>query len=742
MEHGTTATAAQAAGYLLYIPLLPLIGALICGANAYFGNRLPKIVVSLVGCATVFLSLCLAINVFVDLQALPESERVLEDSLYTWIEAGSDIELDDGTLVKGGTFSVDVGFLADPLSSVMMLVVCGVGFLIHVYSVGYMAHDPGYSRFFSYLNLFTFAMLLLVMGNNIFVLFVGWEGVGFCSYALISFWHKEMPNAWAGMKAFVVNRIGDFGFIIGFLLLFWSLGSNGVWTLNFRELAASAHLLSGMEWGGISVVTLIALFMFVGACGKSAQIPLFVWLPDAMAGPTPVSALIHAATMVTAGVYMIGRMNFLYVMSPVALYVVATIGVCTAIFAATIGLAQNDIKKVLAYSTVSQLGYMFLAMGVGAFSAGIFHLMTHAFFKGLLFLAAGSVIHAMSNEQDMRMMGGLWKKIPWTYGTFLVATIAICGIWPLSGFFSKDEILWKAWESGHHLHWLLGFIAAGLTAFYMFRLMSLTFWGKNRSTEEQRHHLHESPWTMVAPLVILAVLSFGGGWLGVPEALGGQNRFHHWLAPVMGGHGDTHGTAGHLPAGEAVADHVPVAAENAHHAEAETHAAPAPHAEAYDNGHGSHTVEIIFALASVALAVCSAFFGYWIHVRRRDIAEKAAGWLGGLPHRLISNKYYVDEIYNWAVIQNLLRTTKLMANFDNWVIDGIVNGVAIVTRAVAMINGFIDKLFVDGAVNLVGNTLIAGGNRLRRLQTGQIQQYLYVLGAGVTIIVIVGLFIL
>ncbi len=741
MEHGTTATVAQTAGYLLFIPLLPLIGALLLGANAYFGNRLPKILVSLVGCGTILLSLCLAINVFVDLQGLPESERVLEDSLYTWIKAGDDVQLTDGTLVKGGTFSVDVGFLADPLSSVMMLVVCGVGFLIHVYSTGYMAHDPGYSRFFCYLNLFTFAMLLLVMGNNIFVLFVGWEGVGFCSYALISFWYKEMPNAWAGMKAFVVNRIGDFGFIIGFMLLFWSLGSQGVWTMNFRELAANAHLLAGMQWGGINVVTLIALFMFVGASGKSAQIPLYVWLPDAMAGPTPVSALIHAATMVTAGVYMIGRMNFLYSMSPFALSVVATVGVCTALFAATIGLAQNDIKKVLAYSTVSQLGYMFLAMGVGAFSAGIFHLMTHAFFKGLLFLGAGSVIHAMSNEQDMRKMGGLWKMIPWTYGTFLVATIAICGIWPFAGFFSKDEILWKAWESGHHLHWLLGFIAAGLTAFYMVRLMSLTFWGKNRSTEEQKQHLHESPWNMIAPLVILAVLAFGGGWLGVPEALGGNNRFHHWLAPVMGGHGEAHVTA--LPADDTDGHHDAAAAENAHNAEAEAHPAPAPHAEEVQaGGHGSHTVERMFALASVALALFAAVFGYWIHVRRRDIAEKAASFLGGIPHRLLLNKYYVDEIYNSAVVQNLLRTTRLMSNFDKYIVDGIVNGMAVLTRATATINGFIDKLFVDGAVNLVGNAIIAGGNRIRRLQTGQIQQYLYVLGAGVTIIVIVGLFIL
>ncbi len=731
------ATAAEA-GYLLFIPLLPLIGALILGANAFFGNRLPKIVVSLVGCATVFLSLCLAINVFVDLQAMPESERVMEDSLYTWIKAGDDVLLEDGTLVKGGTFKVDVGFLADPLSSVMMLVVCGVGFLIHVYSTGYMAHDPGYSRFFCYLNLFTFAMLLLVMGSNIFVLFVGWEGVGFCSYALISFWYKEMPNAWAGMKAFVVNRIGDFGFIIGFMLLFWSLGSQGVWTMNFRELAANAHLLSGLEWGGISIATLVALFMFVGASGKSAQIPLYVWLPDAMAGPTPVSALIHAATMVTAGVYMIGRMNFLYTMSPFAMGVVATVGVCTALFAATIGLAQNDIKKVLAYSTVSQLGYMFLAMGVGAFSAGIFHLMTHAFFKGLLFLAAGSVIHAMSNEQDMRFMGGLRKKIPWTYWTFLTATIAICGIWPLSGFFSKDEILWKAWESGHRLHWLLGFIAAGLTAFYMFRLVSLTFWGENRSTEEQKHHLHESPWNMIAPLVILAVLSFGGGWLGVPEALGGNNRFHHWLAPVMGGHGDAHGEAAHaaLPSEEATAHHEAAA-------ETDAHAAPAPHGEeVHSGGHASHNTERLFALASVLLAACSAFLGYWVYIRRRDIAEKAAGWLGGIPHRLLLNKYYVDEIYQSVVVENLLRTTRFMAGFDELVVDGIVNGVAILTRATATINGFIDKLFVDGAVNLVGNIIIAGGNRMRRLQTGQIQQYLYVLGAGVTIIVIVGLFIL
>jgi NADH-quinone oxidoreductase subunit L len=666
---------------------------------------------------------------------MPEDQRVLEHSVYTWIEAGDDFVAEDGTAVTGGTFSVDVGFLADPLSGIMMLVVLGVGFLIHVYSTGYMAHDAGYARFFCYLNLFTFAMLLLVMGNNIFVLFVGWEGVGFCSYALISFWYKEMPNAWAGMKAFVVNRIGDFGFIIGFMLLFWTLGSQGVWTMNFRELAASAHLLEGLQWGGINVVTWIALFMFVGACGKSAQLPLYVWLPDAMAGPTPVSALIHAATMVTAGVYMVTRMNFLYTMSPFALDVVATIGVCTALFAATIGLAQNDIKKVLAYSTVSQLGYMFLALGVGAFSAGVFHLMTHAFFKGLLFLGAGSVIHAMSDEQDMRRMGGLWKKIPWTFGTFAVATIAICGIYPFAGFFSKDEILWKAWEGGYKLHWVLGFAAAGMTAFYMTRLVAMTFFGKNRSTEEQRHHLHESPWNMIAPLVVLAVLSLAGGWVGVPAALGGHNHFHHWLAPVTeGGHGHD---AGH---------HLVAAAHDAHgdeHHAADSHAAPvAHHGEAGHDDHAAHVMmERTLAGVSVLLALSSVGLGLFVYLKRTDIAEKAAAFMGGLPHRLLENKYFVDEIYDWAVVQNVLRLTRWMANFDQWVIDGIVNGVAIVTRGVATVNGFIDKLFVDGAVNLVGNALIFGGNRLRRLQTGQIQQYLYVLGAGVTIIVLIGLFV-
>ena len=412
----------------------------------------------------------------------------------------------------------------------MCLVVSGVGFLIHVYSAGYMHDDEGFARYFTYLNLFVFMMLTLVTANNLLLMFVGWEGVGLCSYLLIGFWYKKDSAANAGKKAFIVNRIGDFGFLLGIFFLLTTLGSHGVWTLDFGELQKHAHLLTG------AAATLITLLFFVGATGKSAQLPLYVWLPDAMEGPTPVSSLIHAATMVTAGVYMIARLNFLYVMAPTTMFVVTLVGVLTALFAATIGCAQYDIKRVLAYSTVSQLGYMFVGVGSGAFAAGIFHLMTHAFFKGLLFLAAGSVMHAMSGELDMRKMGGLRKRTPVTYWTFLAGCIAIAGVPGFSGFFSKDEIMWKVFANygGSLVFWGIGALTAGLTAFYMFRMFFTTFHGECRAPEEVKHHIHESPAVMTIPLVILAVLSVVGGWVGVPRILGGANRFEQWLEPVFG----------------------------------------------------------------------------------------------------------------------------------------------------------------------------------------------------------------
>src|SRR5687767_3107354 len=507
------------------VPALPLLGAIVNGLGA---GKLPRKLVSAIGTGTVGLAFLITAACFLALLKLPPEERVFVQQLYSWIDSGD--------------LSVPVRFAMDPLSAVMMLVVTGVGFLIHVYSTGYMGHEKAYGRYFAYLNLFTFAMLVLVMADNFLVMFLGWEGVGLCSYLLIGFWYERPSAAAAGKKAFVVNRIGDWGFLIGMFLVFVAFG-----TLDFGRVFSEAP--DRLAFGS-ATATAIALFLFIGAIGKSAQIPLHVWLPDAMEGPTPVSALIHAATMVTAGVYMIARCHILYALSPVALIVVAIIGAATALFAATIGLVQKDIKRVLAYSTVSQLGYMFLAMGVGAYVAGIFHLMTHAFFKALLFLGAGSVIHALSGEQDMDRMGGLKKHLPRTHLTMLIGTLAIAGVFPLSGFFSKDEILWHAWQDGGPLLWGVGLTGAFLTAFYMFRLYFLTFHGEERLTPEAKHHLHESPNSMTIPLLILAALSVVGGWINIPLVEGGQ-ILGHFLEPVFADIARVTGGAAHH--GEAAA---------------------------------------------------------------------------------------------------------------------------------------------------------------------------------------------
>src|SRR5919108_6439302 len=466
--------------YVRWIVFLPLIGAIINGLlGSAIQKRMGKGAISFIACAPVILAFGLSLTAFIALTGLPAEQRFLIDRLYTWIELGS--------------LKVDMAFWVDPLSAVMILVVTGVGGLIHIYATGYMHEDNAFWRFFAYLNLFTAAMLTLVTGDNLLVMFVGWEGVGLCSYALIGFWYQDHNNARAGNKAFIVNRVGDFGFVLGVFLLFWSLDAQGHGTLTFREIARWASTLQGQMLWGIPVVTLATLFLFVGATGKSAQIPLHVWLPDAMAGPTPVSALIHAATMVTAGVYMVARLGALYVLSPAAMAIVAIVAAATALFAATIAITQNDIKKVLAYSTVSQLGYMFLAMGVGAYAQGIFHLVTHAFFKACLFLGAGSVIHAMGGEQDMSKMGGLRKHMPRTFITYLLATLAIMGFPGTAGFFSKDGILEEAYARGGPGLWLAGLCGAGLTAFYMWRQVFMTFFGESRADEHTKHHLHESP---------------------------------------------------------------------------------------------------------------------------------------------------------------------------------------------------------------------------------------------------------
>jgi NADH-quinone oxidoreductase subunit L len=664
--------------------LLPLLGAAINGIpGALIQKRFGKRAISLIACAPVVIAFGLSVQVFAQLLGLPPEQRFLIDRMWTWLDIGG--------------LHADIALLADPLSTVMILVVTGVGGLIHIYSIGYMHEDKSYWRYFALLNLFTFSMLTLVLGDNLLLMFVGWEGVGLCSYALIGFWYSEWANASAGNKAFIVNRIGDFGFSVGVFLLFWSMSQAGHPTIIFRELAQYAHVLDGKVFWGVGVATLVTLLLFVGAAGKSAQIPLYVWLPDAMAGPTPVSALIHAATMVTAGVYMIARMNFLFSMAPLTLHVVAAVGAATALFAATIGMAQNDIKRVLAYSTVSQLGYMFVAMGVAAYGAGIFHLMTHAFFKACLFLASGSVIHAMGGEQDMRKMGGLRQAMPITHLTFLIATVAIAGVPPTSGFFSKDEILWQAFSSpyGSPLLWAVAFAAAGLTGFYMFRQVFMTFYGECRADHHTREHLHESPPVMTYVLAVLAVLAFVGGVVGVPHVLGGANRIEEWFAPVFGEH------------------HV-VAAAPIH----------------------SGRTELLFMLASVGIATAGFAAAYAMYYAKRLKPETFSEVAGGAIYRWVYNKYYVDELYNAVFVNGTLLLTRACAGFDRYVIDFIVDGSATVTRLVSWLNGLFDNYVIDGMVNQIADGTIGLGTRFRRLQTGSINGYLYVIVLGVVAVMI------
>lgn len=646
--------------YVWLIPLFPFIGFLI---NGLLGRRLGKGAVSVVGPSAIGLSFLTAILIFFELIGKPPSERLFEKVIFDWIVSGS--------------FQTVIGYQIDPLSILMVLVVTGVSFFIHVYSVGYMHDDPGFSRFFTYLNLFVFMMLNLVLANNFLLMFVGWEGVGLCSYLLIGFWYEKDSAANAGKKAFIVNRVGDFGFILGMFLLFTSLGQHGIWTLDFTEVFTNANKLD------TPTVTAITLLLFVGACGKSAQIPLYVWLPDAMEGPTPVSSLIHAATMVTAGVYMVARCSVLYNMAPIAMAVVAIVGVTTAIFTASIGFCQTDIKKILAYSTISQLGYMFVAVGVGAYAAGIFHLMTHAFFKGLLFLGAGSVMHALSGELDIRKMGALRKKIPVTFGTFFIATLAIAGIPGLSGFFSKDEILWMAFSSdrGHFLLWLVAAVAAGMTAFYMFRALFMTFFGESRVDPHVEHHIHESPKIMTVPLMVLAFLSIVGGYVGIPHVLGGANHIHEFLAPVVGG--------GAGPA--------------------KGHAAFSLISEAWAAGGagGDHSaaMELLLMAVSVAIALTGIGIAYFLYLKNPALPKRLAEkWKG--VYQLVSNKYYVDELYQALFVNSLKKLGMgLWKGFDELVIDGTVNGIAYLT---GWLSGVMRKM-QTGLVQNYAFSIILGG---------------------------------
>ena len=600
---------------LWIIPLLPLLGSAI---NGLLGSKWPNKIVNGVAIGSTGLSFACALEAVREFSQLSPEQIPWVKQYFTWIAAGN--------------FRAGFDLQVDQLTVVMLLVVTGVGWLIHIYSTGYMAHESGYYRFFSYLNLFMFFMLILVLAANYALLFVGWEGVGLCSYLLIGFYFLKKSAADAGKKAFIVNRIGDFGFMLGMFLLFRTFG-----TLDFVPLFTKAAPLPADAMGQLGTLTVACLLLFVGATGKSAQLPLYVWLPDAMEGPTPVSALIHAATMVTAGVYVVARSHVLFTHAPTAMLVVAIVGCATALFAATIGLVQTDIKRVLAYSTVSQLGYMFLACGVGAFSAGVFHLMTHAFFKALLFLAAGSVIHAIGGEQDMRHMGGLSKKIRWTYITMLTATLAIAGAPLFAGFFSKDAILFAAYQSenGGHILYAFGLLTALLTSFYMFRLIFLTFYGKQRY-DEHHVHVHESPWSMLGPLVVLAVLSIFGGWLALPAFWGGPDYFANFLSPVFG------------------AKEVAAGAEEA-----------------------ARSSELYFAVGAVLIALIGFLIASWFYGKPKGKPEELAKSLKGVYTTLL-NKYYVDEIYAALVIKPLMWISReiLWQRVDVQVIDGAVNGIA------------------------------------------------------------------
>jgi NADH-quinone oxidoreductase subunit L len=656
---------------LWLIPFLPFAGFVV---NATLGRRLPKRVSGLVACGAIALSFGLSVRAVYELlhTAPVGGVRTIEESVFTWLASGG--------------LEIPLAFRLDPLSALMILIVSGIGSLIHLYSTAYMHEetDGEYARYFSYLNLFAAFMLVLVLGASFPVMFIGWEGVGLCSYLLIGFWFTKPSAADAGKKAFVVNRIGDFGFVLGMLWLFAEFKS-----LDFHTVAQAVAALppGAME----ATLTGITLLLFLGATGKSAQLPLYVWLPDAMEGPTPVSALIHAATMVTAGVYMIGRNAALFAAAPVTMEVVAIVGVATALMAGTIALVQTDIKRVLAYSTVSQLGYMFLAMGVGAFAGGIFHLYTHAFFKALLFLGSGAVIHALHGEQDLRHMGGLKQALPITFYTFVIGTVAIAGIPPLAGFFSKDEILWKTFSSGHTILWALAVVTAFLTAFYMFRLLYLAFFGERRVAPETRdphhgghgghgghgdhaghggNHLHDAPSAMAIALVVLAIGSVVAGFIGIPHALGGHNQIEGFLDPVF-------------------------------HTGAPAEPAAAAHADA--------GTELALMGLSIAVALAGIGLATVMYLRQPGRAEALAARFGGL-YRTLLNKYYVDEIYDGVVVQPIKRLSiGLWRGFDAVLIDGTVNGVGYVVRGWSAV--------------------------LRRLQTGSVRAYAMSLFVGVVTIV-------
>ncbi len=788
--------------YIWLIPILPGIGAAL---NGVFGIRFfSKRNAGALACATMAGAFLVSLVAFVQLLGLPAESRVHDVTLFTWIPP---IALQ--TIGGVGSFQIPWTFRLDPLSAMMILVVTGIGFLIHVYSIGYMADEPrgSYARYFSYLNLFCFFMLTLVLGSNFLVMFVGWEGVGLCSYLLIGYWYEKKSAADAGKKAFIVNRIGDWGFLMGVFLIFVTFG-----TLDFRAVANAAAAMP-IESAHFGTLSLICLLLFIGATGKSAQIPLYVWLPDAMEGPTPVSALIHAATMVTAGVYMVGRNAVLFTHAPMSMEIVAIVGVLTALMAASIGLVQNDIKRVLAYSTVSQLGYMFVAMGVGAFAAGSFHLMTHAFFKALLFLCSGAVIHAMAGEQDMRHMGGLKRYLPVTYVTMLIGTLAIAGIFPFSGFFSKDEILLNAFLNNKFV-WTLAAVTALMTAFYMFRLISMTFFGAYRGPAWETagpkavfeaavhgvlhpkdpfahgqaakddhetshgpadgvqavttagahghgghaghagghghgawHGPHEAPRSMTVPLMALAVGAIFAGFVGIPH----HSAIEQFLEPSFTASAAVSGaeapnlrsemaaTGGHVGAGlqagtAAGGDHAGSGLQaGTHEAAAEPAAGVAGGAEQV-KAEISLAGEIGLMVFSVGLAILGIWVAYRFYVRRPEISERLAVRFAG-AHRVLTNKYYVDEIYGATVVNGTLASGNGLWSVDRNVVDGAVNGSGWFTIFTSWASGLIDKYIVDGLVNFVGWILERSSFVFRRAQTGLIQNYALLMLLGVFVFV-------
>ena len=746
--------------YIWLIPLLPGLGALV---NGVVGIRaFSRKASGLLACATMTVALGLSLAAFWQLLALPSGARAYDVVIAQWIP-----KIPLATHNGFAAFEVPWGFRLDPLSGMMLLVVTGIGLLIHVYSTAYMADEPrgGVARFFCYLNLFCFFMLMLVLGNNFLVMFVGWEGVGLCSYLLIGYWYEKKSAADAGKKAFITNRIGDWGFVLGVFLVYYTFG-----TFDFRAVQNAAAAMPIETHFG--VLSAICLLLFVGAIGKSAQIPLYVWLPDAMEGPTPVSALIHAATMVTAGVYMVGRNAVLFSHAPMVMEIVAIVGVLTALMAASIGLVQYDIKRVLAYSTVSQLGYMFTAMGVGAFSAGAFHLMTHAFFKALLFLGSGSVIHAVAGEQDMRHMGGLKKYQPVTFATMMIGTLSIAGIVPLAGFFSKDEILFRAFLANKAV-WVIAVITAFMTAFYMFRLMSMTFFGNyrgpawettghgaaalaathgvkhpadphahgraQRSDHEVTHgpaephdetgkddHAHaqghgpwhgphESPAAMTYPLQALAVGAIIAGFVGIPAALGGGNTIEKFLEPSFTAAAASETAAAEVrPGTDATEEH--------------------------ETSHVSAAVEIGLMAFSVLVALAGISLAYKVYVTSPEISEQLAErWAGA--HRLLLNKYYVDELYNGTIIAGTMAGGRTLWTFDRNVVDGAVNGTSWLTVISSWFSGLTDRTVVDGLVNFIGWIVQEGSLLFRRFQTGLVQNYALLMLFGIFAFVSIYLFV-